>query len=237
MNDAIHDLAGAYALDALDDLERARFEQHLAKCPTCQADVAEFRQTAAHLGRSVAEAPPPALRASVLAAIGETRQERPAVAHVTTGPARRWVTAVAAVAAALVIGVLSVQLIDTRGRLSDTESLAAVMSAADATTVPLHGEGGDGRMVWSPSLGRSVLVVDGLPDIADDRAFQLWYVVDDEQIPAGVYHADGHRIVAEAGDMPEGIDVIGITEEDGEGSDVPTGPMLVVGEVDGAPAS
>ena len=28
----LHGLSGAYAVDGLDDLERARFERHLAEC-------------------------------------------------------------------------------------------------------------------------------------------------------------------------------------------------------------
>lgn len=236
MNDDIHDLSGAYALDALDDLERARFEQHLAKCPTCQHDVSEFRRAATHLGRSAAEAPPAHLRASILGAVAETRQERPVADFARARRGTPWLAAVASVAAALVIGVLSFQLLDTRSRLGDTESLAAVLSATDAVIVPLHGETGSGRMVWSPSHGRSVLVLDGMPDVAKGRALQLWYVVGEEPIPAGVYQPDGHRVVAEAGDMPEGIVAIGVTEEAATGSTVPTGPMLVAGEVAAATA-
>jgi len=34
----IHALSGAYAVDALDPEERARFEEHLAACAECQAE-------------------------------------------------------------------------------------------------------------------------------------------------------------------------------------------------------
>ena len=40
----VHKLTGAYAMDALDELERARFEQHLATCEDCRAEVAELRE-------------------------------------------------------------------------------------------------------------------------------------------------------------------------------------------------
>ena len=36
----LHKLTGAYAVDALDELERARFEQHLTECDDCRAEVA-----------------------------------------------------------------------------------------------------------------------------------------------------------------------------------------------------
>ena len=48
MND-IHALSGAYAVDALDDLERAQFARHLAQCAECQAEVASLREAAALL--------------------------------------------------------------------------------------------------------------------------------------------------------------------------------------------
>ena len=54
----VHNLTGAYALDALDDIERARFEQHLATCEDCRAEVAELRETAALLAETTAVTPP-----------------------------------------------------------------------------------------------------------------------------------------------------------------------------------
>ncbi|MFY9999572.1 MAG: zf-HC2 domain-containing protein, partial [Trebonia sp.] len=46
----LHVLAGAYALDALDDAERDRFERHLRGCQACQNVVRGFAATAAALG-------------------------------------------------------------------------------------------------------------------------------------------------------------------------------------------
>jgi len=66
----IHHLTGAYALDAVDDIERARFEQHLAECEDCRLEVASLREAAGLLSETTAVTPPPALRESVLAAVG-----------------------------------------------------------------------------------------------------------------------------------------------------------------------
>jgi len=230
MNDDIHDLSGAYALDALDDLERARFEQHLTKCAACSRDVAEFQRTTTHLAAYAAEAPPPGLRGEILSAVAQTRQERPAV---TGGRPRRpaaWVVAVAGVAAALLIAVLGAQLVHVRDQRDRSDALASVLTAPDATVVPLEGDTGSGRMVWSPELGRSVLVLDGLPELASDRGYQLWFVVDGEPVPAEVYQPHGPRLVAEAGDVPDGLQGIGITEEPASGSDAPTSPMVLQGQ-------
>lgn len=75
----LHKLTGAYAMDALDDLERARFEQHLAQCEDCRAEVAELRETAALLSETVATTAPAALRESVLAGIAHIRPMAPEI--------------------------------------------------------------------------------------------------------------------------------------------------------------
>ena len=69
----IHKLSGAYALDAVDDIERAAFERHLVECEDCRDEVASLRETTALLAESAAVTPPPSLRDSVLAGISQVR--------------------------------------------------------------------------------------------------------------------------------------------------------------------
>src|SRR5262249_9962312 len=70
----VHTLSGAYALDALTEIERAGFARHLAECSVCATEVAEFRETAARLGVAAWETPPARLRDRVLAEVAQTRQ-------------------------------------------------------------------------------------------------------------------------------------------------------------------
>ena len=74
MNDSMHLLTGAYAVDALDPAERAEFEAHLAQCPDCAAEVRGLLETAGRLGSAEAVTPPARLKASVLAQAAATRQ-------------------------------------------------------------------------------------------------------------------------------------------------------------------
>lgn len=76
----LHSLVGAYALNALSDAERWRFEEHLAECETCALDIRGLREATSRLGTAVAEQPPAALRGRVFAEIAGVRQLPPAPA-------------------------------------------------------------------------------------------------------------------------------------------------------------
>jgi len=94
---------GAYVLGALDPAERERFEEHLAHCAVCLAEVAEFAPLPALLDRvrpddlqPLAVTPSPELfeRVSAAARREESRPQR----------ARRWLLVAAAVLAVLGVG-------------------------------------------------------------------------------------------------------------------------------------
>ncbi len=73
MSADIHSLVGAFALDAVDDLERAAVDRHLRECDACRIEVAELREAAARLADGAWSVPPPRLRENVLAAVATTR--------------------------------------------------------------------------------------------------------------------------------------------------------------------
>ena len=58
----IHALSGAYAVDALDDAERAQFEDHLAECPACRSEVDSLQEAAALLAETTVTTPSAELR-------------------------------------------------------------------------------------------------------------------------------------------------------------------------------
>jgi len=77
---------GSYAVDALDPAERAVFEAHLAGCPSCQAEMAGFREAVASLSETVAVAPPPSVRAQVLDQIRQVRPLPPVRLNAVSSP-------------------------------------------------------------------------------------------------------------------------------------------------------
>jgi anti-sigma-K factor RskA len=136
----LHTLTGAYAVDALPEDERDRFEDHLAVCDACEQEVRELQATAARLGSISVAAPPPSLRGRVLAEIDGVRQERPApvvvpdeLAARRTAP--RWVAATLGAAAAmllLAVGGLAVVVTSLQEQVAGLEVAAGAAEQANA---------------------------------------------------------------------------------------------------------
>lgn len=149
MTESLHFLSGAYAVDALDDLERVRFESHLGTCEDCREEVASLQITAAVLGGSATTPPPSDLRGDVLSAITKVRPLPPIVEPVTqpmqadarhrlAPTARRndgpWrLTAVAA--AVLAVACLSWAVVSQRGLSDSQQQVAAAKYAASQESI------------------------------------------------------------------------------------------------------
>jgi anti-sigma-K factor RskA len=225
MSDDMHLLAGAYALDALDDdEERDRFERHLSACDTCRNEVGEFRQAAASLASAVAETAPRGLRSSVLQAVDHTRQVSvlPSAAH---SRARLWPIALAAALIALV-GTLGFA-VKAQQRADDFERIAAVTAAPDARSAPLVSANGSAdttlRITYSPSVGRSVVVGAGLPAAPDGKTYQLWYMTDGVPRAAAVFERGSNGALRTVlHDTPGDAQVVALTVEPDGGSPLPT---------------
>jgi anti-sigma-K factor RskA len=124
----LHTLAGVYAVGAVSDTERKRFERHLDDCPDCANEVRGLNETATQLGLVVAQAPPPQLKERVMAAAAQTRQNPPLRDHRQPKAAQRptgWMpklvsaAAVIAIAVAAGLGVLQAR---TQSKLSTAQS-------------------------------------------------------------------------------------------------------------------
>jgi len=232
----IHTLAGAYALHAIDDLERARFERHLAECPSCAAEVAELNDAMAAFSDATSEAPPAGLRAAVLARSAATPQTQRSVSHRTfRRPAVRWQRLVAAAAAVVALcgaGGVGYEvahhsaLVGNTRVAAENKQIAAVLAAPDAR---LHGAtatgGGKVTVVSSHSLNEAVAVLGKLPSPGADHAYQLWVISDGSPRSAGVLAA-GSTGATELVSGIRGAQLIGVTREPAGGSRTPTQPLV-----------
>ena len=224
----IHALAGAYVLDAVDDVERAAFARHLAGCEACALEVAELRETVTRLADESWSAPPPRMRDEVLAKVRQTRQVGPGrpEREGTTPALLRWRrrTAIAVAAGILVAGAgtatWAVQQQEVQRQRAVNESVQAVLIAPDAVVRSSAVEGG-GRMtmVVSRSLDRGVVVLDATKP-SDEQAYQLWRV-GATIVDAGVLDP-GQGTATRIVNGINSVDAVALTLEPAGGSAQPT---------------
>jgi anti-sigma-K factor RskA len=249
-----HTLTGAYALDALDDAERQMFEEHLATCADCRAEVAEFAATAAYLGMAVAVQPPAQLRDRVLTQIRQVRQLPPERNNVVPlrGVSRRSFTLLAAAASilavlAIALGVVAYQSDqraddlaaqveqqqqDVNALAEQTQRIADVLAAPDAErTFGEVADGGAAAAVASEDRGEVILLTRGLPELAEDLTYQLWFIDAEGPVSGGVLDVppDGDLTLLTEGDLA-GVTTIALSVEPSGGSEQPT-EVIFAGEL------
>ncbi|WP_030752680.1 anti-sigma factor [Streptomyces griseus] len=237
-----HALAAAYALGALDDDERKDFDAHLRTCETCRQEAAGFQATTARLAAAVAEPPPPAAKAHVMAAVDGVRQLPPRVPAAGSAPAlggilrRRAVPlALAASVAAAALGGVAVwqtrngQELEQQARQAQQQldAVSAVLAAPDARTV--HGKSANGALttvVTSQQRNQAVFTAADLPAPGAGKTYQLWLDHDGTMRPAGLIDHDGTVMLT--GD-PADAGAVGLTLEPDGGSPRPTtDPLLLM---------
>jgi anti-sigma-K factor RskA len=243
--DDIHLLTGAYAVDALDELERARFEAHLDVCPDCRVEVAGLTEAAGLLSETTAQEPRPELRDLVLAGIATVRPLPPVVVShqrvprgVSRRAPRRWFPLVAVAAAlALILGVgvgVVWQPWNDDPDTSQVQLTAAerVLGAPDAQTVSLDiAGGGRAKVVRSKSEGRAVLVATDMPPAPDGKVYELWLRGPKGHLsPAGLMPNEPDQTILLDGDA-SGATGVGVTVEPAGGSDVPTSSPIAMFEL------
>ncbi|WP_369184923.1 anti-sigma factor [Streptomyces sp. Y1] len=237
----LHTLTGVYAAHALPDEERLAFERHLAQCPACAQEVAEFKATLARLGSAESGAVPPGLKARVMAGIGDVRQLPP-----VTGPAerrrptsrlaRQWpkLALAACLALATVLGALAVQQHDQAQRAQaqasamrdEQAAVTSLLTAPDARTTTTVLGSAVATVVWSPGRGQAAFLAAGMPALPPGRTYELWFNDSGTMRPAGLLPADHGQLLL-TGRINAAVGV-GVTQEPAAGSAHPTGQPLML---------
>lgn len=195
---SFEELAGGYALHALEPDEEQVFLAHLAACARCERDVAEHEAMLAQLAYAPeAPEPPASLLAGIRAGVqssgrasGLVLEEAPAPEPTPLEQARRrrdatrlrragtWVGMAAAFALVVSLGYWNTSLRQDRDEQDawSTRMAAAVAELRDDDTqvVPLEGEGGEVVAVALLREDEMSLVVDGLPANESGTSYVLW---------------------------------------------------------------
>ncbi|HIZ35240.1 MAG TPA: anti-sigma factor [Candidatus Ruania gallistercoris] len=229
------ELLGAWAVDAVDDVERRAVERLLREDPDAAVEARELQEVVGRLAGTAAAEPPATLRDRVLGAIEDAPQERapgrtPAHAARRATPRRRqlrwWAAAAAVLAAVAVPTGIAIQQEQRAARAEDqVQAITEALAESDAVlvTAPVTG-GGHAAMVRSAD-GALVALRD-LPALTD-RDYQLWLIEDDVPSSAGVLSARDGLATAQVSDTPAGA-ALAVTIEPTGGSTQPTSDPVVV---------
>lgn len=190
----LHDLTAAYALDALDADEAEAYERHLGQCEDCREQLAELNGAATALAfATVAPAPPPRLRGSILEAAAAERS------NVVPLLRRRWVArglGVAAAAAACIVVGLAVSLSQS--------------SPKQVFTVVVRN-------------GHGTLQASGLAAAPSGKTYEAWVIPPSGAAPkpAGLFRGGAATTVRLERTVPQNA-VIAVTVERAGGVNTPT---------------
>jgi anti-sigma-K factor RskA len=224
MSNDPHDLLAAYALDALDDDERERFERHLADCEECTDQLAMLREPVAALAYA-AEGPVP--RDELRDRIIEGARAEPRAAVIKL-PRRNWalgaVAGVAAAAAALAIGLgLWANSLSNSLDRERNKSVIQKLLEENATTKPLIGA--NGSLIVAKS-GQAGLLVCGLAGAPSAKTYEAWVISGKSPVPAGLFRGgNGCTSVLLTQRVPKNA-TVAVTLERTGGATSPTLPIL-----------
>jgi anti-sigma-K factor RskA len=210
----LHDLAAAYALDALDPEDRWTHERHLDECERCRDEVAKLRETATELAYvTEGPAPSPELRDRIL------REARAGAPAEVVPLRRRWLlpaTAAAAVAAAAAAVALGLWANSLRGDSAPVEQ----------RVVPVQSEDAAGNLIVAGDEGTLVVCLEEAPS---GKTYEAWVIEGQTPRPAGLF-AGGCQSVPLEEPVARG-DTVAVTLEDEGGAPAPTSDVLLSASV------
>ncbi|NQU36352.1 MAG: anti-sigma factor [Actinobacteria bacterium] len=233
----IHLLAGPYALDSLDDIERGRFERHLETCQACQLETRELLATVARLAEAEAATPPPALRDAVMAQVAVTPQVVPRSPIVPASAPRksrrvtRWLAAAAAVMAIGTVGAGTFayqERQNTETLTAQSQMIADLVASPDTIIRSMPMGDATSSIVMSPSQGQAMMIAQGVPALPAGQTYELWTLTaDGDARPAGVWAPgpNGTAAVPLEGDLSQ-TSAVAVTIEPTGGSATPSGAPI-----------
>ncbi|HEY5225019.1 MAG TPA: anti-sigma factor [Microbacteriaceae bacterium] len=208
---------------------KARLMAQIADTPQIAAPAAPVAAIA-HQEAASAAALPEAALATEAAIRPETSAETRARARWFRRPGVILVAAAAAVA--LFVGGTAVGVAVSNGPSAvqrQAATLAQISAAPDAQRASKDVTGGgSATLIWSDQLGKSVVVLDGLPQAPAGKTYQLWYIGTSSVASAGLVATQPGEKTWQVldGRMAAG-DTVGITIEPDGGSKAPTTKPVV----------
>lgn len=126
-----------------------------------------------------------------------------------------------------------------RNEVERKEELLTILEARDVDLILMDGldvnPNGYGKVVWDKENGKALLQVANLPSVPTDKDYQLWFIIDNQPISAGVFAVEDPRndnfFKIEEMQQGEATGAFAITLEPKGGVPLPTGDMYLLGSM------
>jgi len=251
-HDTYDELAAGYALGALDDHDRHRFEFHLASgCDKCEAALQELNHITNELAWGLEpKAPRKQVRDELFKKIDTDAPEPEADAKHKASPwSNNWISFALAATILLSIGLgyqtytlkqrvqtVLLEHVDAGEKIAELQAAVDLLSAPQTQAVSLTGQGptpgAQAKAFIDPAKRRLFLYVYNLPPTPPGKTYQLWLLVGGKPLSAGVFSVDPDgtgRFDAEKLAPFSGQVNVAVTIEPDGGVPQPTGPMVLLG--------
>ncbi|MEP7018495.1 MAG: anti-sigma factor [Actinomycetota bacterium] len=250
ITDDIEGLSAAYAVDAVNAVERALFEAHLAGCNQCQTEVDSLRSAATELSSLTTSTPPAPLRAAVLRDIHAVRPLPPkvtpeaapepeaAISASPTPPApasldskrdkrargdhqrRRWLAGIAA-AAVLATGGLTWHPWSTGKSPAQLIAMEQLLHAKDVQRFETKASTGTATVLRSVSLNKAIITTTNLLAAPQGKVYEVWLQQGQTMVKAGFISGGPSNTIVFQGNAATAT-AAAITIEPAGGSPTPT---------------
>jgi len=252
--DQCEELLADYLLHALEAETLSAVIEHLSTCDRCSAQLVAYEAILDQLGQAVPQQDPPAELGSRLLAAAVEGPLLPASAPESLRPRRQptwkphWAFLLTAANVVLCLGVgwwtwhvqREASLVhqrwqDVQRQLALQRQAFTLITAPEARPVVLRSDKAEsqarGVLLLQPEDPHAVLIVQDLPPLQPDRAYQLWLAWGDRQRDnGGVFRVDeqGFGVLHITAPRPFKTYLrVGITEEPAGGSPGPTSPRVI----------
>jgi anti-sigma-K factor RskA len=226
----------AYALGALDAEDVAALEIHLQTCASCRDELAAYRATSDNLLMSFPPQQPPA-------ALRRRLQGQLPSAQKAVRPRLNWsfgrVAMGTAIVLLLVLNVFSISQVQALQRqqtqlmaqMQTGQAALAMLSYAKTQTYAINTENVSGSLLLDEEYNSAVLILRGLPPVADNQTYQVWLISSNgDRTSAGLLQPQvGQPFITEAIHPTQEFSSfigMGMTVEPAGGSDHPTGKQI-----------
>jgi anti-sigma factor RsiW len=250
---SFEELLPAYALDIIDDADRARIESHLRECANCTREVAEYRSVTESLAFVAPQVEPPAslknrvLKATTQSVLPHTSPSFAAnlsafLANVFRAPAFSAMTMVLVIGLAIWNFALQTQIAQqmtaNQQLQSDVSRTRAIVSmVAYSQNEPRVMQATDvapqaiGRLVVAPELNALALIVYDMPKLEASKVYQIWLIDPaGDRTSGGTFTVDASGrawVLVRAPKPLTSYQGIGVTVEPEGGSPKPTTPKVM----------